>query len=548
MGVHVAQKDLFSYGIDLDRRIRSDHPLRRVLAAIDFRFVRAETARFYGYNGNVSLDPVVVMKLMFVLFFDNVRSERELMRMLPERLDYLWFLGFTLEDEIPDHSVLSKARARWGKEVFERLFVRTVEQCVKAGLVEGTKIHMDGSLVDAHASRDSVVRSSPELISALKKAYAVEETKLEGNLGYPNYEPVNDTIVSTTDPDASIVRQKQNGDSRPRYKHHRAVDDKCGVITAVETTPGDIEENRKAEDLVDQHERNTGAKVGAVVADQQYGTVDNYRRLQKRGIATHMAPLRGGKTPTESDVFPRTAFKYDSLNDQYTCPGGQKLYPRRFDPRRQATEYVTRKGTCSGCALKSQCTRSQSHGRTIMRHLDHELVERGIEQARTDVARRDRLRRRHLIEGSFADAANLHHFKKSRWRRLARQQVQDWIIAAVQNIRLFLRHTPQNPQANAGAGASAPESVVESRRRREIFIRRLAHALVRPFGQHARESCNRSGCRRHDILKRVFEAMVPGADVDAVARVVLPWLVDCSIDGGSGALLSVALQLTSYPV
>ena len=52
---------------------------------------------------------------MFVLFFDNVKSERELMRMLPGRLDYLWFPGFGLDDEVPDHSVLSKARTRWGQ-------------------------------------------------------------------------------------------------------------------------------------------------------------------------------------------------------------------------------------------------------------------------------------------------------------------------------------------------------------------------------------------------------------------------------------------------
>lgn len=60
----------------------------------------------------VSVDPEVILKLMFLLFLDNVKCERELMRMLPERLDYLWFLGFALGDEIPDHSVLSRAPLR----------------------------------------------------------------------------------------------------------------------------------------------------------------------------------------------------------------------------------------------------------------------------------------------------------------------------------------------------------------------------------------------------------------------------------------------------
>jgi IS5 family transposase len=70
----------------------------------------------------------------FLLFHENVRSERELVRRLPERLDWLWFLGYGLADESPHHSVLSKARARWGGELFEELFARTVRQCTEAGL------------------------------------------------------------------------------------------------------------------------------------------------------------------------------------------------------------------------------------------------------------------------------------------------------------------------------------------------------------------------------------------------------------------------------
>src|SRR5580698_9833465 len=131
MGVHQTQKDLFTYSVQLDKRVRPDHPLRRIHALIDFSFVRAETARCYGGNGNVSVDPVVILKLMFLLFYDNVASERELMGVVAERLDYLWFLGYGLDDQVPNHSVLSKARARWGKEVFESFFGRVVAQCVE---------------------------------------------------------------------------------------------------------------------------------------------------------------------------------------------------------------------------------------------------------------------------------------------------------------------------------------------------------------------------------------------------------------------------------
>ena len=82
MGHHEPQKDLFSYHINLEKRVPDDHALRRIAAKIDFEFVRAEVEKFYGTKGNVSVDPVVILKMMFLLFYDDVPSERELMKVL----------------------------------------------------------------------------------------------------------------------------------------------------------------------------------------------------------------------------------------------------------------------------------------------------------------------------------------------------------------------------------------------------------------------------------------------------------------------------------
>jgi transposase len=65
MGIHKPQKELCSYEVDLDRRVRTDHPLRRLNCVLDLSFVRAEVARCYGFNGHVSVDPVVLVKLMY---------------------------------------------------------------------------------------------------------------------------------------------------------------------------------------------------------------------------------------------------------------------------------------------------------------------------------------------------------------------------------------------------------------------------------------------------------------------------------------------------
>lgn len=83
MGRWEKQSELWVEPVNLARRIPEDHLLRKINGIVDLGFVRREVAGSYGRNGQVSIDPVIIMKLMLLLFLDNVRSERELMRVLP---------------------------------------------------------------------------------------------------------------------------------------------------------------------------------------------------------------------------------------------------------------------------------------------------------------------------------------------------------------------------------------------------------------------------------------------------------------------------------
>lgn len=450
--IQQSEPKLFHYGVNLESRVRANNPLRAVKGTVDFRFVRQRVAGFYGQDGHRSEDPIVIMKLMLLLFMDNVSSERELIRIVGERLDYLWFLDFDLDDEIPNHSVLSKARKRWGSEVFEELFIGMVRQCVEAGLVDGSKIHMDGSFVQANASRDSVKTGPAALIDALRQVYRRETGKLED----PDWEggataKTAKTTVSSTDPDATLSRKNAADPARLRYKHHRAVDDQCGVITAIETTAGDVVENHKLIALVGQHEANTGRQVGVVVADAQYGTNDNFAACQQRQIRSHMKDLRSTFDHHEKrGIFQETEFRYDEQTQSYVCPAGERLKRSKTIERNY---YVFRSNAkiCAQCRLRSQCMTSQKHVRKLKRHVAHEQVEKGRAESHSGWARRDRRRRKHLMEGSFADAANRHGFKRARWRRLHNQHVQDLLIATCQNIRILLHQGRTKPAASMKA-------------------------------------------------------------------------------------------------
>jgi len=253
------QSKLFYTGLNLEKRIRSNHPLRRIRKAIDFEFIYDEVEEKYGRNGNVSVPPPVILKLMLLLVFYNVRSERELMDTLPERLDWLWFLGYDLDADIPDHSVLSKARRRWGPDVFERFFQRIVRQCVEARMVDGRKRFIDSSLVEADASLDSVIDPA-DLRTQLSKRYHLLEERLEEapSARKPGPEAkANRRKTSATDPDASVINR---GTTKLRYQVHRAVEGQSEIITATETTPGEVNEAHLMLDLLEEHlHGNTGS-------------------------------------------------------------------------------------------------------------------------------------------------------------------------------------------------------------------------------------------------------------------------------------------------
>lgn len=389
--------------LDLEARVPAGHPLRRVLGAVDFSFVRPLVAPLYGYDGNESVDPEVALKLMFLSFFENVRSERELMATLPLRLDWLWFCGMDLDEVVPDHSVLSKARRRWGLATFEKVFRHVLERCVEAGLVGGQAAHADSTLLNANAALDS--RVSRRLWEQWERAGAEEaagDQQGQGQQGQdgerqaeqlhqiqqqapapapayadPHAEALalppggtgklNRMLVSPTDPDSATVTHPGRG-TLQAYRDHRLVDDRRGVVVATVAAAGDVDDGAVLGVLLDECERHLGGLPREATGDSMYGTRDNYRELPRRGVKPYLKKRRGKDSPD--------------------LPW-------------------------------------------------HELLPAGCTKAR---ALKLLARRKAVAEGSFAEAHARHGHWRCRWRRRRRVQVQCYLVAAVQNIGKLVRH------------------------------------------------------------------------------------------------------------
>jgi transposase len=459
------QGQLFYTGLSLDDRIAADDPLRRIREVLDFSFVRPAVAHVYGETGNPSVDPIVLLKLMLIFFLENVPSERKLMARLPSRLDWLWFCEYDFDSVLPNHSVLSKARRRWGPAVFGKLFERILTQCVEAGLVDGEVMHIDSSLIDADAS-----------LETLRPAFAVlaDETyrQMEATCDVPAEKPTVDDVGedSSSSGDGSGNRLPNPGDgdapiasndplARPGtklsetdldararikgsqkvfgYQEHRCTDDAHGIITATETTDAAVHEGDVLEAMVDRHEQAVGQRPENVVADKAYGRMENYVMLKDRGILPCVPHPDHTRKP--KGKFSRDDFTYDRRRDCYTCPGGQTLTRQTVHPDKvgQSHYYKTGRGVCQRCPLGGQCYDGEYEKR-IRRHVHQDIMD----WADTCLPRSQRRhltgRRRAVAEGSFADATNNHGYKRARWRRRWRVEIQNLLIASLQNLRKLI--------------------------------------------------------------------------------------------------------------
>jgi hypothetical protein len=311
---------------------------------------------------------------------------------------------------------------------------------VEAGLVDGSKIFMDSSLVDADASNNSVI-DTQSLRIHLRENYKKLEARLEevreSTDSSRRYVKKNSRYMSRTDPDAAIVNR---GKPKLSYQVHRAVDGRSEIITATETTAGDVNEAHLMVPLLERHHSNTGISADTAVADSKYGTIDNFLACYDLGVQAHMPDLRESsvKRTEKLKIFSEERFEYDLESDTYRCPAGQLLKPRSLHTNRQSRDYAASRKVCATCHLREQCTKNKS-GRTIKRHLRQEHLDKMREASRLAKAKRDIKTRQHLMERSFARGTR-YGYDQARWRGLWRVQIQGYLIAVIQNIEVLIRY------------------------------------------------------------------------------------------------------------
>ena len=201
-------------------------------------------------------------------------------------------------------------------------------------------------------------------------------------------------------------------------------------------------------ELIEQRRENTGRVLETAVGDSHYGTVENYRLCAEQGITAHLKDLSAGQKQRRAGRFGEDRFAYDAGREVYVCPAGQELHRSSAKKDKGAFEYRAGRQVCRSCPLRDQCTKNQN-GRSILRDQDQEVIARCRAEAKSPAAKLDLRERQTKMEGSFGDAANNHGLKRSRWRGLKWQRVQDYLIGACQNLRILVSHLTRLKPAGA---------------------------------------------------------------------------------------------------
>jgi transposase len=460
---------LYYYDLSLDGLVPEDHLLRRIAAGVDFSFVRSLCRPYYSHTGQPSVDPVVIFKMLLLGYLYGITSERRLAQEVSLHLGYRWFLGYDFDVPTPNHSVLSKARARFSAEVFESFFRRTIDLCREVGLLEEGPVYVDSTLIQASAAVDSLVWRDELVQPPLSIAEYLNRLNTENDPAPAAAEPPpprpdpaperrrrgqealprpNQVLQSRTDPEATLVNRPEFG-RHLAYKAHVAVAGKRGqVITAAVATTGIEADEHLLAEVLWQHHRLSGLKLGEVVADAKYGTSFNFLYLGRLGLRAYIPLTRFGNM--RKDIWGREHFQWLPDEDAYLCPAGQKLGRYAQIRGTQRVQYRAPKGSCAACPFREQCTPS-GRERTIHRSWGQDFVDATAMLMAGPLGKQRLAERKAYIEGTFGLGKELHGLRRTRFRGRWRVQIQLWLTAAAMNIKRAVRSRAQQPHPAAAA-------------------------------------------------------------------------------------------------
>lgn len=394
------KEKLFTH-FQLSDRVPAENFYRRLKEVLNLQWLYKATKKYYGTEGQQSIDPVVFFKLMLIGYLENLGSDRRIIGTVSMRLDMLYFIGYDIDEPLPWHSTLSRTRQLYGEELFKQLFKEVLKQCIDRGMVAGRRQVMDSVAVKANASMDSLLekeilddsevytdelKSEEEQADDDKESQTVSATRYKAVALHHQWKAKaykdmphgstqrqqrakfvsNYTHYSTTDADAR-VSVKPGKPRQLNYTAQISVDAAHHVITQIQTDHADKKDSQCLPALLNntiENLQSEGLQIDEVYADAGYSSGEALKAMEENNITGYI-PNFGQYKPF------REGFTYDKQNDRYVCSQGKYLPFKKITTTSLGYKmkvYRSSSKDCRQCVLRSVCI-----GKTDFKKIDDSI-------------------------------------------------------------------------------------------------------------------------------------------------------------------------------
>ena len=459
----------------LSDRVPEDNFYRRLRGVLDLHWLYKATQKYYGTEGQQSIDPVVFFKLMPIGYLENLGSDRRIINTVTLRLDMLFFVGYDIDEPLPWHSTLSRTRQLYGEEVFKQLFKEVLKQCIDKGMVAGRRQVMDSVAVKANASIDSLIEKEilddssayadelkneeeqreddkeNQTVSATRykavelhhqwkaKAYKNMPRGKSLNKGDESNRPKfvsNHTHYSITDGDAR-VSVKPGKPRQLNYQAQVSVDVAHHVITQIQADYADKKDSQCLPSLLKNTIENLqqeGIQVEEVFADAGYSSGEALKALEENNIIGYI-PNFGQYKPS------REGFTYDKENDRYTCSRGVHLPFKKLTTTSLGYKmkvYRSSAKDCGPCPLRSVCI-GKSDFKKIDDSIDKPFYDRMHARLQTVNRERTRQIRSSTVEPVLGTLVNYLAMRRVNTRGIKQANKCILMAAIAYNLKKLLK-------------------------------------------------------------------------------------------------------------
>lgn len=477
--------------------VPTGHFYRQLNASLDLTYLYSATKKYYGTEGQDSIDPVVFFKILLVGYLNNINSDRALIAYCSDSLAIRWFLRYDIDEALPWHSTISRTRQLFGEEVFLSLFQQVLGLCVSKGMVRGKRQAIDSAFVKANASLDSLTEKPIINEDEIKEDVSTYCEELNNNSEYkikPNQSAItpkdkgtvsvkhqkakrvaqhhdwkeeayktmpghgkkdsgredshgniirprylsNHTHTSPTDPDSRIA-VKPGKARQMNYYAQVAVDDSNHVITAAGADFADKRDSECLPHILKQNIRNlrkNGIVSEQILADTGYSSGEALAFCQQRGIDAYIPNFGQYK-------YKREGFEYNEVLDQYECTRGNKAivtYRKTIHDKDGNYKKVYRSGNskCKDCPLRSQCI-GKSDFKKIEHTIHKPLYDAMHEKLQTPYAKKIMKKRGSTVEPVLGTMLNFLNLKRVNTRGIKGANKHVLMSAMVYNLKKYLK-------------------------------------------------------------------------------------------------------------